>query len=254
MRPVLAIAAVCVAIAAAGGSAAVAGVVGPAVSAWVAAGAGIALVAAVIAGSASPGLQLYGPAEIRGAGVRPEVALTFDDGPDPRSTAAIVDALHAGGARATFFLLVDRAEANPELARRIAAGHEVALHGVAHDPWLTVRAPADGERELRDGMRRLEAVTGVAPRRFRPPFGAVSPRLVDAVARAGLALCWASVRTWDGGRAGPEQILARCARARAGDIVMLHEGDRPTRELVPRILADLRARGLRSVTVAELLA
>lgn len=214
---------------------------------------GLALVAVVGIGSARPGWQLFGPSIVRGLPGR-GVALTFDDGPDPASTTRLLDALAQANASATFFLLADRVEAHPELARAVAARHEVGLHGLSHHPWLTLYSPERGAAELKDAAARVEAVTGTRPRWFRPPFGAVSPRLYEAARRAELTVVWCSVRPGDGGGIDAGTLRARCARAVDGDIVLLHDGARPAREVLPAILGDLLDRGLRPVTVGELVA
>ncbi len=212
------------------------------------------LLAAVAVGSTRPGWQWFGPALTRARTGRPEVALTFDDGPDPASTPALLAALADAGARATFYLLADRAQRHPTLARAIAAQHEIGLHGASHHPWLTVRAPATGAAELREAADALHAITGVRPTTFRPPFGVTSPRLAEAARRAGLQVAWCSLRTGDGVAVAPDALRARCRSAVAGDVLLLHEGPRAAREALPGILADLTARGLKPVTVRELFA
>lgn len=208
----------------------------------------------VAVASMSPSWQWFGAVELRGDADLPRVALTFDDGPHPMSTPRLLAALRDSGQRATFFVLADRVRQHPELARRIALdGHELALHGASHHPWLTLRSVVSGARELRAAADLLHEVTGVRPIRFRPPFGAVSPPLLGAAHAAGLRTCWASVRSWDGNRRLLGGVRARVGRARPGDIVLMHEGEGPAVALVPDVLADLAARGLRSVTVAELL-
>lgn len=234
-----------------------AGALPAAATAAVAFGAGATLVGVVGVGSMAPGLALFGPAICRGPTADPagpRVALTFDDGPDPRSTAILCDALDAADARATFFLLADRARQHPELVRRIALRHEVALHGPSHDPWLTVLPPEEGARRLGAARETLAELAGAPVRWFRPPFGATSPRLAAAVAETGLVTVWCSVRTRDGVALADETLRARCRRIGPGDIALLHEGDRPAVRVLPAILADLRDRGLQAVTVGELLA
>lgn len=228
------------------------GALGAGPFALVAVGALAAIGGHVAWASADPALQAFGPARCAARTGRAEVALTFDDGPDPVSTPALLDALAAAGARATFFLLVDQAERYPELTRALAREHEIGLHGLSHHPWLTLWDPGRGAAELSLARDRLAALIGRPVVRFRPPFGAVSPRLTEAVRRAGLELVWCSVRTRDGGRLTAEQVRQRCARARAGDIVLLHEGRRPTVDAIPGVLDDLRARGLRAVDVETL--
>ncbi len=210
----------------------------------------LAIVLLVVLGSASPSLELFGPALCRS--VHPDaVALTFDDGPVAATTPSILRALGENH-RATFFLLADRALAEPELTRAIAQRHEVALHGASHHPWLTVWRPERGAEELRRAKGALEALIGRPIRHYRPPFGAVSPRLYAAVEAAGLRLVWCAIRTGDGGFVPPATLRRRVARARPGDVVLLHDGRPRTVTQLPQILADLEARGLRSVTVETL--
>ena len=230
----------------------VAAVLGALVTPWAPVVAGLSLGTMVVLASAQPGWAVFGPAISRGASGR-TIALTFDDGPDPRSTLALLDALNRAGARATFFVLVDRAEQHPELLRAIAAGHEVALHGPAHHPWLTVWRPARGAEELTVARQRLTELCGQEVRWYRPPFGGTSPRLAEALRLVGLQTVWCSVRTMDGGLRGERRLLAACRKARGGDIVLMHEGPGPAVAVLPAVLDELAARGLRSVTVAELL-
>lgn len=212
-----------------------------------------AAIGVVVAASARPELQWFGPAIVRGGHPR-RVALTFDDGPDPASTPALLATLADAGAKATFFVLADRVARWPELFRAIvASGHEVGLHGNAHHPWLTFWAPERGAADLRAGLAVLAAHGAGATKWFRPPFGVTSPRLHAAVARTELVLAWCSIRTFDGGSATAEQILARCGAAQGGDVVLLHEGARLTVGLLPGILADLHARGLQASTLSDVL-
>lgn len=219
---------------------------------WAAVAVIVAFVGVRIAwGSADPATQIHGPVELRGTHSN-TVALTFDDGPDPDSTPALLAALREHGARATFFLLVDRAERYPELCRAIAQEHEIGLHGLSHHPWLTVTPSRWGSEQLDRGRRRLQALSGATVTRFRPPFGATSPHLAASARRAGLIVTWASQRTRDGSGMDPSALRARCQAVRGGDIVLMHEGPRGAERALPGILDDLAARGLRSVAVCDL--
>jgi len=197
-----------------------------------------------------PGLHIYGPAVTR---VDSGVVLTFDDGPHPESTEPLLAALREAGARATFFVLVDRAEQHPDLMRAIAAEQEVGLHGLGHHPWLTLWSPKRGAEELREAVRRLEAITGQEVRWYRPPFGMTSPRLVQAVELAGLTTVWCSLRTNDGILGGDERLIKACERTTDGDIVLMHEGARPAPRVLPRILQRLREQGLSLVAYGDAL-
>jgi peptidoglycan/xylan/chitin deacetylase (PgdA/CDA1 family) len=209
------------------------------------------------------------------AGIRPDgdaagvVALTFDDGPDPEVTPAVLDALAAGGATATFFVLVDRAVHHPDLVRRAASeGHEIALHGADHRRLTTLDAA-----EVRDSIRRaraeLELLAGTGVRWFRPPFGSQSVRSYAAARRAGLVpVVWtAEGEDWvDQPAATVADRLV--ARLRPGGVALLHDGlagDPRERaapdplhdvrgEIVTQVLDRLAVRGWRGTTVGQLVA
>src|SRR5262245_6137382 len=101
------------------------------------------------------------------------VALTFDDGPDPDATPAVLDALDAGGASATFFLVGEQVEAHPELARDVAArGHAVALHGYGHVEHAQLGDGAGDD--LARGLEAVASATGTRPQLYRPPYGRFS--------------------------------------------------------------------------------
>lgn len=233
-------------------AAAHAGAVRPDAVGWTAGAAAIGLLSAFGLAARDPGLGWFGPAVCVGPRHRPLTALTFDDGPDPGATPAILDALAADGDRATFFVLTHAAMQHRELLSRVAVDHEIGLHGATHDAHLTWASPAAGARELRDAADRLSDAIGRAVLWYRPPFGATSPRLTEAVRRAGLTTVWCSVRTWDGIDRPIHQLEASIRRVGPGDIVLLHDRRR-TADALPRLLAPLRGAGLRSVPVGELL-
>jgi peptidoglycan/xylan/chitin deacetylase (PgdA/CDA1 family) len=192
--------------------------------------------------------------------------MTFDDGPDPLTTPQVLDALARARASATFFLLVERAEANPELVRRLVEeGHEVGLHGIDHTR-LTTLPRATVRRRLREGRARLAAVAGVNVRLFRPPRGAQSLRTYLATRAVGLRPVVWSVDSGDWTGSKIEEVVARVGGSiRPGGVVVLHDTlivteDDPTppgydrAAMVSAVLRELAAKGLASVTVSELLA
>ena len=182
------------------------------------------------------------------------VALTFDDGPDPDYTPAVLDLLAAAQVPATFFLIAREALRHPGLVRRIVAeGHTLGNHGWSHrHPWL--QSAAGARRELRDGAVALTQLAGVAVRWYRPPHGRLRPclRLASAAQGQQVALWSKSAIDW-GIWADAARVARRLARVQAGDIVLMHDGrnrhNRPavTLQALPALLADLRQRGLRAV-------
>lgn len=155
----------------------------------------------------------------------PVLGLTFDDGPDPVSTPAVLDALARHRARATFFVLADRAEEHPDAVRAtVAAGHEIGMHGPDHRRLPSVAEP---ERWLADGVRRLEAVAGVPIRRFRPPFGSQTLGTYRAARRQRLeVVVWAAdVADWIDDPAAVVRLGLE--RARPGAVMLLHDAFAP---------------------------
>ena len=192
---------------------------------------------------------------------RPDgVALTFDDGPDPRTTPRVLETLAEAQAIATFFLVGEQVERYPTLAAEIAAaGHEIGVHGFRHLPTL-LRTP----RALGSDLDRAEAViaeaTGKVPRIYRPPFGVFSTAaLLSARRRGWTPLLWSRWgREWEHG-ATPCQVVRRATRSlTAGDVVLLHDashyglagfGD-VAAEALPAILECIADHGLAAVAVA----
>jgi peptidoglycan/xylan/chitin deacetylase (PgdA/CDA1 family) len=158
---------------------------------------------------------------------RPEgIALTFDDGPHPQGTPAVLEELARHGVPATFFLVGEQVDRNPALAAEIvSAGHEVAVHGYRHRLLLR-RSP----RALRDDFARAEqtiaSAAGVAGRLYRPPYGVFSLAGLELAAQRWRLLLWSRWgRDWPA-RATPEAIAARASRGlAAGDVVLLHDAD-----------------------------
>ena len=103
------------------------------------------------------------------------VALTFDDGPNPEATPAVLDALASGGVKATFFILGRHAERWPDLVERVAAdGHRVGNHGYFHRK-LHFKSPNYVRNDLELGTKAIEAAGGGRPTLFRAPHGFRSP-------------------------------------------------------------------------------
>jgi peptidoglycan-N-acetylglucosamine deacetylase len=189
------------------------------------------------------------------------IAITFDDGPHPEGTPAMLDALASAGATATFYLVGEQVERWPQLAARIAdAGHEIALHGQLHR--LLLRRPT---RALRSDLARaldvIGEATGREPSSYRPPYGVFSAGALALVRELGLApMLWSRWgRDW-GPHETPELIARRATRNLAdGDVVLLHDADhysapgswRRTAAALPSVLASAAASGLTCVSVSH---
>ena len=185
------------------------------------------------------------------------VALTFDDGPHPEGTPAVLELLARADARATFFLVGEQVRRRPQLAAEIlAAGHIVALHGDQHRLQLRL-TPAQVQADLARGAATLEDATGAAIVWHRPPYGIYSPAGLGAVRAAGWRpLLWSRWgKDWRRSTT-PRRIATRATRSlSAGDVILLHDADfysahnshRRTAEALPLILTQLSSRKLDTV-------
>jgi peptidoglycan/xylan/chitin deacetylase (PgdA/CDA1 family) len=184
------------------------------------------------------------------------VALTFDDGPHPEGTPAVLEQLREAGAKATFFLAGEQVERRPALVGEIvAAGHRAELHCHRHRNQLRL-AP----RSLLDDCERaraaIEEAGGQAVADYRPPYGIFSASGLRAVRRRGWRpVLWSRWgRDWDAGATAASIARRSTASVRAGDILLLHDADyysapdswARTAAALPVILEELEARGLES--------
>ncbi|WP_335936228.1 polysaccharide deacetylase family protein [Streptomyces sp. PTD5-9] len=214
----------------------------------------LALAAHVVpAGTWLPGPRRICFPALAGLGRPDHVALTFDDGPDPRSTPYFLDALDRLSARATFFVLGESLLRHPELGRDIARrGHELAVHGWTHSrPWLP--APGRDLREISRAAAAVHRVSGVRPLWYRPPYGILTGGRWAAAVRCGLRpVLWSAWgRDWTED-ATAERILATVrAGLRGGGTVLLHDADpsasgrwRPALAALPALVGSVRSAGL----------
>jgi peptidoglycan-N-acetylglucosamine deacetylase len=191
---------------------------------------------------------------LSGVGEPGHVALTFDDGPDPRSTPAFLAALREYEVRATFFVLGRMLEAAPDLGKELVeAGHEIAVHGWEHRCML-LRGPAATYDDLARAMESIVTVTGTVPRWYRPPYGVLSSSALRAARRLGLTpVLWTNWgRDWTRS-ATPASVLATVTRdLDGGGTVLLHDSDctsapeswRNTLGALPPLLDEITERGL----------
>jgi peptidoglycan-N-acetylglucosamine deacetylase len=176
-------------------------------------------------GAVAPSSQLFGSTICRTAD-RSTIALTFDDGPNPSVTPALLTLLDRYNVKATFFLIGRWVHAVPALALEIAArGHAIGNHTYTH-PALTFRSRGTISAELNQCDEAIQSATNTRPRWIRPPFGFRSPLLEGIVRKrtgAGVVMWSALARDWK--PQSPQPVIRRLRRVRGGDIVLLHDGD-----------------------------
>jgi peptidoglycan/xylan/chitin deacetylase (PgdA/CDA1 family) len=225
-------------------------------------GAAASAAAVIHAGPAlAPLVPGLGPAlgiTMRQSGEEGGVALTFDDGPHPQGTPAVLEVLRERGATATFFLAGEQVALRPALvAEIVAAGHRVELHCHRHRNLLRLSPRAfleDAER----ARAAIEDAGGQAVADYRPPYGIFSAATLRAARQHWRVVLWSRWgRDWDRG-ATAESIARRASTGIvAGDVVLLHDADYysargswvRTAAALPLILDEIEACGLKATSL-----
>jgi peptidoglycan/xylan/chitin deacetylase (PgdA/CDA1 family) len=201
---------------------------------------------------------LFGRVQRRLRTSEPAVALTFDDGPNPRATPAILDALGESGVAATFFALGRHVERWPSLiARASREGHAIGNHGFHHRK-LVWRGPRFVRDDISRGAESIVRAGGQRPTLFRAPHGARNPWVTPIARGQGHRTIGWTLGVWDTASPGAHVIADRVIRgAMPGSIVLLHDGDganpdgdrAQTAAAVPLIIRGLRERGFSFTTL-----
>jgi peptidoglycan/xylan/chitin deacetylase (PgdA/CDA1 family) len=185
-----------------------------------------------------------------------KVALTFDDGPWPHQTDAILQILEAEGVPATFFVIGKQVKAHPEIVRRaVSAGHAIGNHGYHHVDLTTTDAEHLAS-EIAGTSRAIASATGTAPKWLRPPGGAIDAAVYREAAaqKLRLALWTVDPQDWRKGKKAA-QIEAEVVNAVGpGAVILLHDGGGDRRQTVaalPGIIRRLRAKGYEFVPLAQ---
>jgi peptidoglycan/xylan/chitin deacetylase (PgdA/CDA1 family) len=195
------------------------------------------LLVSISLGVALPQLSLFGPFICRGRQDRKRVALTFDDGPDERSTPVLLDLLREREVKVVFFGVGTRVAKHPDIAARIVRdGHLLENHSYAHSNATNFFSVPRLRTELAQAQETIRQATGVAPTCFRPPMGLSNPRVFRAAREAGLKVIGWSARGLDTKLTHSEEVVSRiCRRIQPGAIILLHDGNIPAEQLVTTV-------------------
>lgn len=215
----------------------------------------------------TPRSALLGPNWTRlpaAAAHRRELAITIDDGPDPRITPRVLDLLDERGAKATFFCIGERVQRYAELTREmVRRGHSVENHTQRHLNYFSLLGPRGLEAEIERAQDTIGITTGQHPLFFRAPAGLRSPFLDPVLSRFGLRLASWTRRGFDTVSSNARTVLGKLTRdLEAGDILLLHDGHAALTgngaavilEVLPRLLDALAAAQLTPVTLRSALA
>ncbi|HEX4984986.1 MAG TPA: polysaccharide deacetylase family protein [Burkholderiales bacterium] len=187
------------------------------------------------------------------AAQRREIALTFDDGPNPDVTPKVLDILDAHHARASFFVIGEKAARHPDLVREISRrGHSVENHSLRHSGFFGFFGWRALGREIGVAQEIVAGLIGSPPAFFRAPMGIRNPLLDPMVTKLGLRYVTWTRRGFDTVSRDAAAVLARLTRnLAAGDILLLHDRTPLVLEVLPALLERIEAAGLRQVPLPE---
>ena len=210
-------------------------------------------------GVSFPQWQMFGRSLCRVRTAEKAVALTFDDGPDPATTPALLDLLARKRARATFFCVGQSVARHTELAQRIAAeGHLIGNHTFAHSYWTNFFGDARLRAEVGRAQAEIARVTGTTPEYFRPPMALTNQHVFRVARELSLKVAGYSVRGYDRNNQDGQVVLGRILRrVQPGAIILMHDGGVPAERLVTlvdRLIDQLQAQGYQCLRLDELVA
>ena len=178
------------------------------------------------------------------------VALTFDDGPDSKTTPQALEILKRYNAKATFFMVGQNVAANPELAKRVLdEGHQLGIHTWSN-PDLTKLPLNQSKKEILDTQEAIYKATGIRPMITRPPYGAINSTVQNAVDQS--FIMW-SVDSLDWKTRNTKAIMQEIVTTHPGSIILMHDIHQTSIDALPSVLEYLKNNGYTLVTVDELL-
>lgn len=183
-----------------------------------------------------------------------QIAITFDDGPHPQYTPALLSILDRYHAKATFFLVGEKAEAWPDLVKaEIAAGHSVGNHTYHHVNLTKIPERLVATEILACG-NVIKSITGKDPHLFRPPGGDYSAVVAQAANSLDYTIVLWTDDPGDYASPGARVIEQRTLGSlRPGGIILIHDGVQQTVDILPQLLQSLKDRGFECVTIDEMM-
>ncbi len=213
------------------------------------------LLAAVTFGSYYICSGIFVKAICRGETAGNRVAITFDDGPDPANTPAILKILDRHRGKASFFFTGGKVGGNEHLVKEVArAGHTIGNHSYSHSNLFPFFRPGRITREIEHTNKLLEACGCQRVRYFRPPFGVTNPNIYRALRNVDMRVAGWSIRSLDTRNEDRSVVLQRIAgKLGGGEIILLHETSQQILGILEELLVLLETRGLKAVSMDELL-
>lgn len=182
------------------------------------------------------------------------IALTFDDGPIKRKTEILLDLLKQKEVKATFFLIGKNISGNENIVHRIVEdGHLIGSHSYSHTNNFPLLSKESIMRDILKGIEEIKRATGKSTVLFRPPFGVTNPNIAKAVKELKLQSIGWSIRSYDTTIKDERKLLTRLKKAKAGDIILLHDWGAKTLQILPEFIDKYKAIGFEFVGIDELM-
>ncbi len=213
--------------------------------------AALMVVTLLIAGSLNIGMNLYLRSVNKLTNSKDEVMITFDDGPHPLYTGMVLDLLAKRGVKGLFFMIGERALANPKLVKRVAdEGHTIGIHSMNHKVGFTFASAKGVKEDLSMCKELLERLSGSEVIYFRPPYGVTNPNIAKAVKEIGLVCVGWSIRSLDTVIRSNNKVVDRVGkRLFPGGIVLLHDSLPSSAQVLEGVLDSISERGLKTVVL-----
>jgi len=184
-----------------------------------------------------------------------QIVLTFDDGPAPGSTEAILDILKLNKIKATFFCIGREVEKYPDIVKRIhEEGHSIGLHSFAHSYLYDFQFKFQMVADLRKNQSGIESIVGYKPKLFRPPYGVTTPSMNLAVKKMNLNMIGWSLRSLDTVIRDQNRVIQRILkRLKPGAILLLHDHLHSTPAMLTQLIQELKERNYEIVPLTDIL-
>ncbi len=183
------------------------------------------------------------------------IALTFDDGPDPEITPAILEILKEYQVKATFFIIGKKAEQYPELLKSMERdGHTLANHSYSHSNWIGFFSGQKLAADINRCSGVIKNLTGKTPLFLRPPFGVTNPKYAAVLKELGLNSIGWTIRSFDTTISNRNRLINRITRRlKSGSILLLHDNQKITLNALPDVLKYCKTIDLNIVNLTELI-
>lgn len=205
-------------------------------------------------GSYFIGLQFFIHSYCHGSRSKPQIAITFDDGPLLSHTAAILDILKQEKAPAAFFLIGKNILGQEQMIKEInAQGHLIGTHSYSHHWRFPLQPVSKISAEIEASQKMVSDIIFRKPLLFRPPFGVTDPLLASAIKACKVYSIGWSLRTYDTVITSSDKLLKRASHIQNGDIILFHDNGLQTNVILPLFIQNVRKQGFEIVPLDQLL-